>query len=317
MAVELGPGILTLEADPTSFEKGLAEGITRLHIFGSESDKVFEKLATQPSPHFEVGFSVTPPLEQHVAVAPTPVQQVPVQMPAPVQVPVEPIPEQHVAVAPSPVHRVPVQASPLPAPPLASLLPAEAPSPRANILEERFRQNAGFLPAGTPDALAQRMRQAHDEQPLPPWMDMDMGGGGLTIPGQHIQKLPPRPAEVPAEHVQALPRQIPAEQVRPAEPLAPHVPDEKIAALPAPTLDVGRAPVLQAAPPLQVGASYPGTPASATVGKSGKPGERRAPLTASARTVPAFACGAIELRLSNIRCTRPAIRSLIAAAPPR
>ena len=35
------------------------------------------------------------------------------------------------------------------------------------------------------------------------------------------------------------------------------------------------------------------------------------------RTVPERACGEIELRLSNISCTRPAIRSLVAAAPPR
>ena len=35
------------------------------------------------------------------------------------------------------------------------------------------------------------------------------------------------------------------------------------------------------------------------------------------KTVPERACGAIEFRLSNITSTRPAIRSLIAAAPPR
>jgi len=40
-------------------------------------------------------------------------------------------------------------------------------------------------------------------------------------------------------------------------------------------------------------------------------------LTAKARTLPDLACGAIELRLSNMKCTRPAIMSLIAAAPPR
>ena len=52
------------------------------------------------------------------------------------------------------------------------------------------------------------------------------------------------------------------------------------------------------------------------VGRSGNPGERLAPLTASARTLPERACGAIEFRLSQITCTCPAIRSLIAIAPP-
>src|SRR5262249_44939109 len=80
---------------------------------------------------------------------------------------------------------------------------------------------------------------------------------------------------------------------------------------------IGRGTPAGAMTPLQVGAAEPGAPASATAGKPGKPGERRAPLTASARTAPDRACGAIEFKLSNIKCTRPAIRSLIAAAPPR
>src|SRR5262245_3822867 len=68
--------------------------------------------------------------------------------------------------------------------------------------------------------------------------------------------------------------------------------------------------------PLQVLASYPGIPASAIVGRSGNPGERLGPLTASAFTFPERANGDMELRLSNITCTWPAIRSLIAIAPP-
>src|SRR5436190_4651670 len=52
------------------------------------------------------------------------------------------------------------------------------------------------------------------------------------------------------------------------------------------------------------------------VGRSGKAGERRAPLTANARTRPDCAYGAIEFRLSNMTCTCPAIRSLIACEPP-
>jgi len=52
------------------------------------------------------------------------------------------------------------------------------------------------------------------------------------------------------------------------------------------------------------------------VGRSGKPTERLAPLTASAFTLPERAKVEIELRLSNITCTCPAMRSLIAIAPP-
>jgi hypothetical protein len=52
------------------------------------------------------------------------------------------------------------------------------------------------------------------------------------------------------------------------------------------------------------------------VGSSGNAGERRGPLTPSPRTLPDLAVEEIELRLSNISCTWPAIRSLIACAPP-
>src|SRR4051794_970139 len=53
------------------------------------------------------------------------------------------------------------------------------------------------------------------------------------------------------------------------------------------------------------------------VGTSGNAEERLSPLTPSARTSPDFDIGAIELRLSNIRSTWPAIRSVVAAEPPR
>ena len=52
--------------------------------------------------------------------------------------------------------------------------------------------------------------------------------------------------------------------------------------------------------PVHVVASYPATPASATVGSSGSADERAAPLTASPRTRPDFAYGAMEFRLSII-----------------
>ena len=53
------------------------------------------------------------------------------------------------------------------------------------------------------------------------------------------------------------------------------------------------------------------------VGRSGNAGERLSPLTASARTWPDLAALEMRLRLSNIRSTCPATRSLIAGAPPR
>src|SRR5262249_40564522 len=52
-------------------------------------------------------------------------------------------------------------------------------------------------------------------------------------------------------------------------------------------------------------------------GRLGNAGERRAPLTASALTSPDLANGTSELRLSNIMSTWPAIRSVVALAPPR
>ena len=53
------------------------------------------------------------------------------------------------------------------------------------------------------------------------------------------------------------------------------------------------------------------------VGNSGNASERRSPLTASARTWFDLAALEMPFRLSNIRSTWPATRSLIAGAPPR
>src|SRR6476646_5033083 len=66
---------------------------------------------------------------------------------------------------------------------------------------------------------------------------------------------------------------------------------------------IGRGTPAGAITPVQVGARYPGTPASAIVGNSGKAGERAAPLTPSARTLSSRAKGAIDCRLSNMRST--------------
>src|ERR1041384_4918681 len=49
---------------------------------------------------------------------------------------------------------------------------------------------------------------------------------------------------------------------------------------------IGRGTPTGAMTPVQVGARYPGTPASAIVGSSGNAGERVAPLTPRARTLP-------------------------------
>src|SRR5689334_5434900 len=80
---------------------------------------------------------------------------------------------------------------------------------------------------------------------------------------------------------------------------------------------IGRGTPAGAITPVQVGARYPGTPASAMVGRSGNAGERFAPLTPRALTLPSRANGAIVCKLSNMRSTCPAIRSVIAEAPPR
>jgi hypothetical protein len=52
------------------------------------------------------------------------------------------------------------------------------------------------------------------------------------------------------------------------------------------------------------------------VGTSGRLMERFVPVTARARTRPLRTCCAIELVLSNMSWTLPAMRSAIAGAPP-
>ena len=47
--------------------------------------------------------------------------------------------------------------------------------------------------------------------------------------------------------------------------------------------------------------SYPGSPASATVGTSGKMRDRRALATASARNAPAFTCGTAGVIVMQVK----------------
>ena len=56
---------------------------------------------------------------------------------------------------------------------------------------------------------------------------------------------------------------------------------------------------------------------SATVGRSGSSAERVAVVTASARTLPPLMCGIDAAVVSNMSCTWPPIRSVIAPAAPR
>lgn len=62
--------------------------------------------------------------------------------------------------------------------------------------------------------------------------------------------------------------------------------------------------------------SKPGKPDSATVGTSGSSGERCALVMAMARNRPACTCGRAEGVLSNIDCTWPPSRSVMAGALP-
>ncbi len=62
--------------------------------------------------------------------------------------------------------------------------------------------------------------------------------------------------------------------------------------------------------------SKPGTAASAIVGNSGTIGERFAPVTASARTLPARICGSDDGRLPKYIDTWPAIKSIKAGPAP-
>jgi hypothetical protein len=57
--------------------------------------------------------------------------------------------------------------------------------------------------------------------------------------------------------------------------------------------------------PSQMTASYPGTPASETVGTSGRTVERTLPEVPSALSFPACTLGAIVGIASNIICTCP------------
>ena len=63
--------------------------------------------------------------------------------------------------------------------------------------------------------------------------------------------------------------------------------------------------------------SKPGTPASATVGTSGRYGARRAEVTAIARTAPERTWGSVELALPNMSWICPPARSASAGPPPR
>ena len=68
--------------------------------------------------------------------------------------------------------------------------------------------------------------------------------------------------------------------------------------------------------PCQVIASKPGTPASEIVGSSGTVAERCAPVTASARSLPALIYGIAEAEVANISWACPAITSVSAGCAP-
>ena len=69
--------------------------------------------------------------------------------------------------------------------------------------------------------------------------------------------------------------------------------------------------------PYQPSMAKSGKPASSMVGRSGAEGERVAQVWASALTLPARAAGNADGRLSNMKATRPLIRSGMAAELPR
>src|SRR3977135_2307230 len=68
--------------------------------------------------------------------------------------------------------------------------------------------------------------------------------------------------------------------------------------------------------PYQLPAAEPGTPASATVGRSGNAGERSADVTASARNCPPAISDAALATVVNISSILPPIRSVMAGAAP-
>ena len=61
----------------------------------------------------------------------------------------------------------------------------------------------------------------------------------------------------------------------------------------------------------------PGTPASATVGKSGRSTARFSPAAARILTLPVFSCASMLLRLSSSIETSPASNAVAAGAAPR
>src|SRR5882724_8381446 len=65
--------------------------------------------------------------------------------------------------------------------------------------------------------------------------------------------------------------------------------------------------------PYQPSMAKSGKPDSSMVGRSGAEGERVAQVWASVLTLPALAAGSAEGRLSNMKATRPLIRSGMAA----
>ncbi len=68
--------------------------------------------------------------------------------------------------------------------------------------------------------------------------------------------------------------------------------------------------------PSQVVTSKFGTPASATVGTSGRSATRRPPVTASARSRPSRISGSVVERLSAMKSSWPANRSFSAGPLP-
>src|SRR3974390_822592 len=68
--------------------------------------------------------------------------------------------------------------------------------------------------------------------------------------------------------------------------------------------------------PYQLSPAEPGTPASATVGRSGNAELRSDEVTASARSWPAFTSGAALATVVNITWIVPPSRSVIAGAAP-
>jgi hypothetical protein len=66
----------------------------------------------------------------------------------------------------------------------------------------------------------------------------------------------------------------------------------------------------------QVDTSKPGNALSASVGNSGAIADRRAVVTANARSLPAFTCVITSEMLANITCDCPPSRSVTAGGPP-